>query len=284
MTVVSADYYQHYIPLFLRCMRRWGDGIDTRIYVRGVMDSITNKALDCLFDSGICKTDYDHITTLTPDNYADSMSSTNTARFIHCDEDVVKYRHILIVDIDLMLFNNPFPWHMELMERSGQPFAGHHGPYHKPHRPEVCPAWQGPFERVSGGFFMVTPEWYWKTEDQRKWQLSDLQRGHTGWWRESDEVVLARIIKGSGMQVPNSKHFPLELRGCHLGDFKPSMEHRWTNLAKMVRKLSDDNGRSFVEIERCPVWQEMLEIMHEDVELMQILDNCRVHLSERGML
>jgi len=281
MSVVTAEHFQHYIPLFLRVMRRWGDGVDSRIYIMGKMDDMTRKAIDCLADYGICK-GYDCQEDIGND-WGKGCSVANTVRFLYHDDNLSKYNHVLITDIDLLLFNNPFLWHTQQIHNSGQPFAGHHGPYHKPYRPEVCPAWQGNFERVAGGFFCVTPEWYSRTAEARRQQADDLKRGHTGWWRESDEVVLARIIKAGKMPVPQNKHFPIELRGLHLGDFKESMRHRWTSLAKMQGKLFEENGLLFAAMERDPCWQDILKIMADDSVLMQILANIRIHLRERGL-
>lgn len=257
--------------------------MDTRIYIRGEPDSMTEQCMAILSEYGVCN-GYDTIRKLEPDNYGTGISSTNTARFIHCDEELVKYANVLIVDIDLMLLSNPFQWHIVQMAATGKVFAGHRGPRHKPHRPEVCPAWVGPFERVSGGFFCVTPEWYARTADQRRMQLDDLQRGLTGSWRESDEVVLARIIKGAGMQMPQDKYFPTELRGVHLGDFREDMRHRWTNQIKMENKVTSDNCAGFMNMELDPAWQAMLEVLRKDDKMMQVLANCREYINKRGIV
>ena len=282
MTVVSADWYQHIIPLFIRSMRRWGEGVDTRIYIRGEADAITNNCMRVLEEFAVTKGN-DYLQTLEPDTYGTGISSTNAARFLHCDPELLDYDYVLIVDIDLLLFNDPFLYHITHMAQSGERFAGHHGPLHKPRRPEVCPAWQGPFERVAGGFFCVTPEWYVMTAKQRIIHAHDLKKGITGWWRESDEVILARIIKGCDRNVPTNKYFPPELRGVHLGDFREDMRHRWTNLTKMHDKLTADNCRAFCDIEKDSCWQEMLDILKGDTILSKILENVRIHCKERGI-
>lgn len=279
MSVVSADHFQHYISLYIMAIRTWSKDITVHIYVRGETDSITNRCMSVLTEYGILGNERLFVQTL--ENYPNHVSTTNCLRFLVTPDD--GWHEMIITDIDLLLFADPFPWHRGLSETSGQPFAGHHGPLHKPHRPEICSAWQGSFERVAGGFFYVTPEWYEKTKEQRRYQEADLRDGRNGAYRESDEVMLARIIKGSGMRVPTSKHFPLELRGIHLGDFKESMRHRWTSMAKMYGKLTDDNCRAFVALEKQEAWKEMLDILREDSILTQILANIRTHINERGI-
>lgn len=283
MSVVTADHFQHYIPLFLRCMRRWGDGVDSQWYLRGKPDDMLLKAMDCLTEFGIAK-EYDSIAYDSFSWMPDTESSTNLMRFLHCCEDklTTQYGHTLIVDVDLLLFADPFPYHIKRMSESMQPFYGHHGPWKKPYRPEINKdGWTGDFERVAGGFFLATPQWYTLTAKARIDMIGDLNKMQP--FRELDEVVLARIIKLSGMKVPQDKHFPAELRGVHLGDFKESMTHRWTSMAKMITKLTDDNCRHFVAIERDPCWQELLKILAGDTVLMQILENVRKHCRDRGL-
>jgi hypothetical protein len=277
MTVVTADHFMHYIPLFVLAARTWADRVDMRFYVRGDLDTITMRAMTFAAVNGV---------SIIP-NYGPgfpyTVSATNTLRFILGDNELKSYDYVLITDVDLLLFQNPFPYHIEQIERTQQPFAGHHGPYHKPHRPEIAQAWQGPFERVAGGFFCVTPEWYEKTGPARAEQSRELLEGRIGHYRESDEVSLARIIKASGCEVPLNKHFPASLRGVHLGDAKDSMLHRIGNFGKMLGILTNENCYAFMALQNTDDWVAAREILSGDVALCTEIDRMNGHIYERGI-
>jgi hypothetical protein len=215
-----------------------------------------------------------------------TRSATNMCRFLlgwNYFEDLDP-DYVLMVDADLLLFQDPLAWHLVNMDPKGC-FAGHHGPYRKPYRPEVSnKGWHGDFERVAGGFFLMSRQWFEQTKVAREKYCNLLYDGKLApGWREMDEVILARIIKESGLTVPKNKRFPAELRGVHLGDFRDDMTHRWTNMEKMQSKLTNENCLNFRTLEADNVWQELLKVLSHDVPLMRILGNVRSHLSKRGM-
>jgi hypothetical protein len=250
------------------------------------VDDITKKAMDIL-DNKYGISDERHVII---ENYRTDLpftvSSTNCIRFLMCEPELMTYAHILITDIDLLLFKDPFFWHMDLMEKTRACFAGHHGPWSKPYRPEISKdGWRGAFERIAGGFFCVEPRvWYPATVEARRRQTEDLVRGYIGAWRESDEVMLCRIIKEAGFDVPEQRGFPLELRGVHLGDFKDSMRHRYTDMAKMVKKMSNENGREFLAIQNDHAWSDIEKVLRKDEKLATILDRVYNHCRERGLI
>ena len=284
-TVVSGDHYCHYIPMFLRCLRRWGDGVDSKIYIKGYADKPTSDALNILRDYEVV-TEFDYIVEGCFKNTPDLVSTSNTLRFLNSDKELEKYEAVLIVDIDLMLFEDPFPYHVAQMIETRQPYAGHRGPRKRPYRPELNDGngWTGDFERVAGGFVCVTPEWYRATKLARHEQGLLLMSGNIGGYRESDEVTLARIIKQAGLEMPESKAFPTNLRGLHIGDFKESMTHRWTSMAKMCEKLTAENAHAWKQIQQCPCMRDVIELLCDtDKVLAQELANINQHIRERGI-
>lgn len=275
-TLTSSDHYQHYLPLWAYCARKYvGRDIDIACcVVNGAADKETNAALHAAGFEDVCE-------VFTGGVFP--ACGYNLMRFL--TGDTTKGSDAtLICDADLLLTENPFPWHLAQLDAT-HCFASHHGPRRKPYRPEVSgpEGWRGDWERTAGGFVLVTPEWYAKTLCVRKKYLEQLHAGALPEFRELDEVILSRIIKESGMEVPQSKFFPPSLRGVHIGDFKDSMTHRWTNMAKMVGKLTTDNCVRFRELEADPVWQKMLRILGGDTTLMRELSNVRAHMASRGV-
>lgn len=275
-TLTSADHYQHYLPLWAYCAREYvGRDIDIACcVVNGSVDKETNAAMHAAGFEDVCE-------VFTGGTFP--TCGYNLMRFLidgtnECPDAT------LICDADLLLLENPFPWHLAQVDDK-HCFASHHGPRRKPYRPEVSgpDGWRGNWERTAGGFVLVTPEWYAKTMAVRKKYLDQLHAGALPEFRELDEVILSRIIKESGMEVPQSKFFPPSLRGVHIGDFKDSMTHRWTDLTKMAGKLTLDNCLRFRELETDPVWQEMLRILSVDLVLTRELKNIRSHCVARGV-
>ena len=274
VTVCTADHFQHYIPLYLYCLRNYG--ADVHVFVRGEIDDMTNAALDVIGLYIHCIVEGIFL------GYPFDVSTTNCLRFI-VDTPVLRgYDYLMITDIDLLLFEDPFPWHINGL--TDQPFCGHHGPYKFPKRPGISP-WVGDMERVAGGFLLVTKDWWKKTDAARKEYGKQLFEVDTkfGTYRESDEVMLARIIKDSGMSVPESKYFPPSLRGVHLGDFKSSMSHRWQNPQKMASKLTIENCFKYQNMTMDDRWRAMVGCLAGDGVLMQILENVDIHIKSRGM-
>lgn len=273
-TTVTADHYQHYIPLFVY-MCRTMTGAAVTVDVRGKLDATTKEALS--FFPG-------YNVVINEDMYAgypDNPSTTNTLRFLG---GPLGFDRVMIMDVDLMIFEDPFPWHEQNL--IDQTYCGHRGPQSKPYRPEVSQTgWTGEFERVAGGFFMVTPKWYEMTQPGRDAARQALREGTIGHYRESDEVTLARLIKGAGLSMPESKYFPLGLRGLHMGDFRENMRHRWSSPVKMQRKLSDSNAKKYRDLMlEDRIWVETAEVLRKaDPDMKQVMQNIQTHLSQRGV-
>ena len=51
MTVCTADYFQHYIPIFVWSILRVWDDVGIIIYLRGALDDITKDALSHVLKS-----------------------------------------------------------------------------------------------------------------------------------------------------------------------------------------------------------------------------------------
>lgn len=202
-------------------------------------------------------------------------STPNMMRFVDpCRIDSSQ----LITDIDMLFFdvNDSV---VEYHERKAQEFAG--GCYYAHHGPRKWPVrfkgqkWVGDFERLAGGAVYITPEWMEKTKRARAKYLQQLINGEIGTYREEDEVILCRICKESGLPINPDKTYPPIYRGLHLGDFKDTMKHRWTNEEKMNEKLATQHARAFIKMHNeDKQWQKIEEIVRQDEAMDRILDNA----------
>lgn len=273
-TVVTADDYQWYIPLFCYSVKRIDPTIDIKIFVRGKLDAENIKIINSI--PNIKGTEFiEEYAHLYPKN----KSTTNALRFVIPSDYLDKYDYTIITDVDFILFPTTpslFDWHIDLAKKWGWCFAGHHGPWKR-----GCPftdGWTGEHERISGGFFMITPEWIRRTEKARLNHSILLQQGIEGLYREEDEVMLCKIQKESNLSIPQSKIFPLEMRGIHLGDFK--FDHRWTNMNKMSKKLMDTTCRRFRMMQNDKHWKSLVSgIKNETIN--EYLTKVEVYLAAR---
>lgn len=276
LTLATPGHFAHYLPLYTYVLKKFHPDVEIDTVTTGELDRMTLEAFSAFGSKEV-------LPRIIPREMR-LEGEANLWRFL-ISPKLPTCAYTLITDVDLLLFNNPVPWH--LLRMGDGCFAGHRGPKHKPARPEIHGAggWTGEFERTAGGFFLVKQEWYPKTVDARFGVRVELNTDvlHPTGWREMDEVMLSRIIKSSGMPMPTEKAFPPELRGIHLGDFKESMRHRWTSLNKMAKLLTNENCFAFRQLEADVVWQRMLSALRGDTELMQELQNVRTHCSARGM-
>jgi hypothetical protein len=267
-SVVSSDHFQNYIPMYCLALRTWYKG-DIIIYLRGeptkeviaTTKSIPGLTVNCSFFK----------------EYPNNTSTTNCLRFIHEDPIINSYDYSLITDIDMLIMQDPWQWHFN-NATPAHPFSGYHGAITKPVRKEICKVWTGQFERVAGGFFCVTPDWFDSTRASRtKFGLA-LMDGRCGTYRENDEVMLAQIIKESGFPVPPTKHYPRELRGLHLGDFK--FEYRWKKLTKMLNFLTERNVVLYGELSKTSKWKETIKILNNPM-IDELLKRVDTHIKVR---
>lgn len=267
-TVVSSDHYQNYIPLYCLALRTWFDG-DIVINLRGAP---SEKCAAAIY--GIRRV---QVYCNSFPEYPSKISTTNCLRFIMGDSTLYSYDYSLITDIDLLILQNPWQWHFN-NATAAHPFSGYHGAINKPIRKEVCKDWTGPFERVAGGFFCVTPSWFDSTRASRTKYGLALMDGRCGLYRENDEVMLASIIKDSGFEVPPTKLYPRELRGVHLGDFK--FDHRWRRLERMLNLLTATNVRLYIDLQKTEAWKRVIKTL-DDPELNTILERLMTHVRVR---
>lgn len=281
-TVVSSDWYQYFIPMYLYTIARAYPDAHTEIHIRRGSVAAPVFEANLVNDS----TKFTIIERMYGE-FPEQESLTNSLRFLFTPVRVdANVKYALITDIDFLFFpNDPdlFNWHLAEMGNRIS-FCGHHGPNKYPFRPEINGGrWSGDYERVAGGFVMVEKDkWYPATSRAREMHARMIKAGKRETYREADEVMLARIIKESGLQVPQSKYFPPELRGIHLGDFKPSMNHRWTNQQKMVHKLPNETIEKYLIMRKEEKWQTIIKILRKCQEIDTILQNIDTHIQERG--
>ena len=268
-SVCTDDTYQFFIPLFVYSTHKAYPDAGVRIFLKGELKNATKEAL-----RKIPKGDW-KIKEKCFSRYPDSYSITNSLRFLVSRKDFVGYNYIFVRDIDFLIFRHKVSHEAYFSRRmKNLPYSGVRGPYIHPRRYQINRrGWKGNFTRVAGGTFAFkNPDWYDKTEKMLRHYRHNLKRGIPDRddnnkpcsYREYDEVMLYRIIKGSGLLTPRrkgkdayGKSMAKIYRDIHLGDFNKD-KHGYRRLAQRV---SVECLRQFVELEKDETWREIRKIV-----------------------
>lgn len=275
LTVVSEDYYQYYIPLFVWSIRQVWPEIEVMIYVRGkVKPSVLNAGINrkvCIID------DYKR-------NYQNKLGLVNTLRFL---TDEIYSDEVLITDIDMFFCPSPqniFDYYKTniLPLMLNDCYVAHHGPYKKPWRPEVhgVNGWTGDFERIGGGFVLFFPKWWEKTRELREYYDNFLKGAVRGYYRELDEVILCKMVKKAGLPVAPKIPFPRFLRQLHFGDFKDDMKVRYEDRSKMRGLLDIKCVKYFLSCLKKKEFQKIMEICRQDSTIDRIMERTIKYCEE----
>ncbi len=274
-TIVTDDYFQLYLPLFVYVLRKNYPEYEVKTFIRGKVSSLCEEAFKV---SGGAKP-----ISIFKDIPL-KQSTINCLRFLVPQEHFKDHEYVFFMDVDLLIFHTDpdlLKWHLGRMKETGSCYAGYHGPRWKPYRPEVSvDGWKGDFERVAGGCFMATQEWFKKTKKARKHYLNKAEKGELGGYREIDEVMLCDILKKSKLPIVTGK-VDKGLRGIHLGDFKKGMEHRYNSRKKMRKKLTKENCRKFFELEKDKTWIKLCKIVKQEEHIHNVMSIARKVLRER---
>ena len=274
-TFVTADKYQHYLPMYIYSLKRSYPQILVKTFIQGRIDSLNTKAFNYLHDQGL-------FFDLPIENLFKDIklrkSTANALRFLIPEQYFRSFDYLFITDADLLIFQTQpsmADWHIKRMISIGSCFAGHHGPWKRKYRPEVNTAgWKGDFERVSGGFFMATPKWFKKTKKARKKYRKLIENGkYDDTYREADEVMIGRILKESKLPIPKMRkveNFNIDIRGIHYGDFKGTMKKRYKSPRKMRKVVTKWSCKEYLELLKDPIYQGLMDIMQEDHKLAKI--------------
>lgn len=275
-TIVTDNYFQLYLPLFIYTIRKEYPEYDIKTFIKGEMSELNKKVFE-KFNLPKPISIFQKIPEI--------KSTINSLRFLIPQKHFMGYDYIIFLDADLLIYRTVptlLDWHLERMEKIGSCYAGHHGPWKKRYRPEVSKSgWRGKFERVSGGFFMVTQKWFEKTRHARKHYLDLAKAGNLGGYREYDEVMLGNILKISNMRMP-PMGFKRLLRGVHLGDFKPAMKARYKSRNKMKIKVAVKHAKKFLEYNNDEKWVKLCEMVNEEKYISNILKTATKYLTKRG--
>lgn len=278
LTVCTADYYQYYIPIYIWSIKKTWPDVDILIYVRGEMNNDVKDALKLINQEGVYV--YENYKT----NYPYLDGTTNALRFtvnpVRC------YRQIIITDIDFffsVVSIDLFRWHNQQLElMKNECYVGHHGPYSRPHRPAICESWTRDFERIAGGFVVLFPEWFIRTKKQVAWYDSLLLTGKWGHFRESDEVMLFRIVRDSGLPIAPKVPFPRVLRHIHFGDFKNGMEVRYRSKKRMKSILDKSCAKNFSNSLNDKEFSKIIDIVKRDINIDTIICRCIEYCQDRN--
>lgn len=251
VTVVSADEFQRYVPLWLYSWHRAYPEVALKVWVTG---RPSGAMLQLCQSVGLSRY------TIYPDAYTNIIdrckgrpSVCNALRFLLPEDVLYKYDYTYVLDVDLLGFRlNPahVAWFRGRMDSQGA-IGAYRSPYRKPRRPSIYEAggWRGKFARVAAGTVLLGRPWWKLTHEARNYYLhlarsgqhDDQDKHPFGSYREYDEVMLQRICTRSGITIPTKRYrfydgtrWPTAYRGIHVGDFKFRKQGKLRRIHKKV--------------------------------------------------
>ena len=274
-TVCTADYFQFYIPLFVySALKTWKD-VAVLVCVRGELNDITKAALAFIDEKDLNRV---NIVESYKAGYPNLVGTTGALRFT---TDEIPYDEVLVTDVDMfftLMRHDIFDYCR--YNKDNDMIYVTHGPYHKPHRPEICSEWKGDYERAAAGLVVLYKNWWDASKIARKLYENKLKNGESGHYRESDEVILGRIIKKLGVPIPR---IPLNyhMRPIHYGDFKSTMKHRYTNQNKMRSLLDNRCVEEYLRTKSDKTLTKIRGILSQNAQIAEILNNVDEYCEKR---
>lgn len=280
-TVCSDNHFQYFIPLFICAAKFSYPEADVKVFLRGeakykMFDVYERQFMD----------------------YPNSTSLCNSLRYLIPDDAIKDYDYWFSTDVDTLVLKPPIDhvaFYKKVMQETGLPYAAARGPLTRPRRKEAPNGWTGHFTRLASGSVMFkTKEFLNVTRGHRKAYRERLKQGlpepfdhaKPGCYREYDEVMLYRIIHGSGLRTPtqknkftNGRHADTKYRGLHLGDFKFSK--RCHNARKMRSLLDNSIVSQFVELEKTKEWKAACKMACNDEDVARMIKKARKYIGKR---
>jgi hypothetical protein len=268
-TLSTPDHYQHYIPLFVYGFNRIYPDAEIVVGIQGYADAITKEALK----------DY-QVKYTTPSNYTKgniviiqniynqhSKEYINSLRFLAAPSVT---NDVYITDVDVLpMHKGIIEWCREQARVMQSCYYSPHGCWKRPKRFEG--GWRGNKERLNGRFVFLTQKWYEVTAKERQHYMINVDN----LYREYDEVMLCRICKMCKLPIAQSKYYPAEYQGIHLGDFK--FDNRWTSATKMQKKLHDSAIKQYKYLLQTDKrFNFILDTVRKDDEIKRIIGRLDV--------
>jgi len=286
-SVVSANYFQFFIPLFVTSARLAYPKCGIKIFVKGEVDDVVRSFVgDCLYEN-----QWPEIRK--------RKSTHNALRHLVDPKHYHGYDCIWPGDIDFIILPHKVShadYYMNMMDKCHLPYAAARGPMKGYGRPSGVKAWDGPFTRVAAGCSMYKhPDFYHKTKRAREYYLRCLREDKPdkfdklkpASYREFDEVMIYRMLRMSRLKTPDWKNFfpnhdkmHPRYRDIHLGDFK--FPRRYGRMWKMKRILTNENIKRFTQLEEKPEWQKAVKLVEDNCEeVTRLLKKLRAHVEKR---
>lgn len=261
-TVVTADHFQHYIPIFVYTLNRAVPDVDIVIHINGVLDEFTLGALSVCNLIGKAK--------FVKLSYSGKVckSTFNSLRFCIA----VDYDYTFLTDIDFIFMpHEPSfdKYYIKKLANWGQSYWGMRGPK------------KNGLKRIRGGAFLATRKWWDDTKDVREEMMRKIMTGEIGKVREDDETMLWQICAKSNLVLPTKKGNKRrsKYREVHIGDFK--FPNRWTNMRKMGEKITKANMYKWYLLQKDAMWLEVRKICERDANVKKMLKNIDTYMAKR---
>jgi hypothetical protein len=174
------------------------------------------------------------------------------------------YQYVYITDIDMMICPEKptlLEYHLKEIAETGLCYSN-------------TPRWKEPMaENRMTGLHFVTSQWWGVTERERFFNAENVMHGKIGNLKCDDELMLMRIIKGSGLPVAARRPLVQRHHGIHLGvlrDYKKETLQRLRNA--VMWRVGVEKAVYWLGLIKEPGYQEIYKkLAHTDSQIIQEL-------------
>lgn len=287
-TVVSADHYAWFVPMFAYSINRAYPDAKIEVFVKGKLKPEVSKLLE------LCKNCNIHEDAFL--DYPMKAGTCNTLRFLVPQKYFKKYDYVFIRDVDFITFAH-VPTHLKyykrIMKEASIPYAGQGGAKRRP-RCGVTKYWRGKYERVALGTVLLKQPDFWDMcgkaldkyrENAKTGQHDTFDKYKPCSYFVYDEVCFTRILKLSKLPTPtqrgydpNGKAVSTLFRDIHLGDFE---NYKLCTSAGFKKKLHVSNIIAFKKLEKDKTWQKMAKACCANNSVARVIKRLRKHVKKR---
>jgi len=257
-TVVDSNY-QHFIPLFIYCLKENYPKYHIRIFTHDDLAPEVQSALDEL----------PYKFKIIPGVFKDWIKhpySPISWRFVVPPKYYEAFDYVYVTDIDMMILKEKVSllnFHLNEMSETGLCYSN---------SLRNSKHWKGT-ESLSGLHF-ASQEWFTKTEASRAKFADLLKLGRVGGKREYDGSMLWLMVKDAGIGMPKKYKLVKRHHGIHCGNFR-----LYTKSNKLRKRIDPEKCKKWLNLTRQPLYKKISECISRNgmvnEQINKLNDFCR---------
>jgi len=169
------------------------------------------------------------------------------------EELCINHKYVYISDVDMMILREDptlLDFHLAEMEKDKLCYSN------SPRTTEP----QGP-QRLTGLHF-ATKLWYTRTAEARRNYIHMLNNGELGQHKFDDELILMKVCKDSGLEIPKARPLVRRHHGIHVGTIRAYSykRHSRNTLSQQLKmRITIEQARQWLSYYDDPIFQAIVQ-------------------------